>query len=438
MKLKLIVLAVAISAGGVAYWTHSSRQGDKGASSQMAARAKRPTSVLLSEVRADSVSIRLSATGTVSAIDRVELRPQATGQIARIMVREGQQVQPGQVLVELDAAAERAQLARAQAVLQADQAQLAIARRDLARSQTLTQQGFISASALDTVQGRVDTLAANLAADHAQVEAARVAVGLKTLRATVAGRVGPISLSPGALVTASMAQPLLTITRLSPLVVDFNLSGQQLGALSVLEKKDAVPVYAQSADDGVCHQGKLSFVDSVIDSGSGNVLLKAQFDNADERLRPGQFVRVTLEAGRYRQALSIPETALLNGPDGAFAYSVDSQMKAVRQPLTLLAVQDGMAVVKGLQAGMRVISTGGQNVRPGEVVALGGKRPGDKNAADKGAAGKGGKPDQAGVAKDASAPYARVPKADTQRMSCPPDAKVGRKSRQASGTEHTS
>lgn len=373
----LLVAAVITALGGAIWW----QQGAHSPAPANAARGKRATSVELSPVSSAPASIRLSTNGNVTALDRLELRPQDSGVIAAIRVREGQQVAVGEVLVELDAAAERAELAKARAALAANQAQLNIARRELARSQELKQQQFISQSALDTVQARVESLAANLAADRAQIDAVQVQLARKTLRAPVAGQVGAISLSPGALVQPSMASPLLTITRVAPVAVSFYLAERQLPAVRQAQAQAPLTVYALNEADGSCHQGRLSFIDSAVDSSNGNVLLKAQFANAGRALWPGQFVRVTLDAGHYRDAVALPVAALVTGPDGQFAYGVDKDNKVRRLPLTLLAVQDEQAIVRGVAAGTRVISSGGQNVRPGETVTVSRAKPRAANAA---------------------------------------------------------
>lgn len=372
MKHKPLLAAAVISALGGAIWW---QQGANSSAPVDTARGKRATSVELSPVSSAPASIRLSTNGNVTALDRLELRPQDSGVIAAIRVREGQQVAVGEVLVQLDAAAERAELAKARAALAANQAQLNIARRELARSQELKQQQFISQSALDTVQARVESLAANLAADRAQIDAVQVQLARKTLRAPVAGQVGAISLSPGALVQPAMAAPLLTITRVAPVAVSFYLAERQLPVVRQAQAQAPLTVYALNEADGSCHQGQLSFIDSAVDSSNGNVLLKAQFANAGKALWPGQFVRVTLDAGHYRDAVALPVAALITGPDGQFTYGVGKDNKVRRLPLTLLAVQDEQAIVRGVAPGAAVISSGGQNVRPGETVTVSRAKP---------------------------------------------------------------
>ncbi|MFC3532118.1 efflux RND transporter periplasmic adaptor subunit [Vogesella facilis] len=364
MNKKMVIGSALVAALAAGVWWQGARQPPAGEQ----ARAKRATAVQLATVRASQQPVVLTANGSVTALERVELRPQANGVVARLLVTEGSMVQPGQLLVQLDDASELAALAKARAQLASDQAQLTSAERELARGRDLLRQQFISQSALDTLQATADSRRATLASDRAQIQAAQVALQQKQLRAQVAGRIGAISLAPGALVTTGMAEPVLTITRMNPVMVSFTLPEQQLTAVRQAQAAAPLAVLAHSGDGSVCRQGELSFIDSAVDSASGNVLLKARFDNRDAALWPGQFVSVQLQAGQYRDAAALPVAGLITGPDGQFAYAVGADNKAQPVPLTLLGIANEQAIVRGIQPGVKVIVSGGQNVRPGETV----------------------------------------------------------------------
>lgn len=387
-----VLLAVA---GGAVWW-----QAGKQPAVDKNARAKRPPVVALAPAQPNRLPVVLTANGTVTALDRVEVKPQVSGVVARVLVQEGSMVKAGALLVQLDDAAERAALARVQAQQASDAAQLKIAERDLARGRDLFRQQFISQSALDALQGKVDSLQATLAADRAAVESARVSLRQKAIYAQVDGRVGAISLSPGTLVQPGMATAMLTLTRMSPVAVSFTLPEQQLQAVRQAQQAGPLKVVARSGNGaGQCHSGELTFIDSAVDSSSGNVLLKARFDNAGTALWPGQFVNVALQAGRYEGAANLPVAALLTGPDGQFAYTVGEDKKAQRVPLTLLAIQNERAIVRGIAPGLKVVVNGGQNVRPGELVTLAPPRKQDASAP---AAAKVGRSEASGAAAEAS------------------------------------
>ncbi|WP_174875103.1 efflux RND transporter periplasmic adaptor subunit [Vogesella oryzae] len=362
MNKNILIGSVLLAAVAAGVWWQTGR------TKPAAPAAKRPPAVQLAAVVANRQPLVLTANGSVTALERVELRPQANGVLTRLLVSEGSMVRPGQLLVQLDDASEQAALAKARAQLASDQAQLNSAERELVRGRDLLRQQFISQSALDTLQATADSRRATLAADRAQIVAAQVAVQQKQLRAQVAGRIGAISLAPGALVTTGMTEPVLTITRINPVMVSFTLPEQQLAAVRQAQAAAPLAVLAQDGSGGVCRRGELSFIDSAVDSASGNVLLKARFANDDAALWPGQFVSVRLQAGQYPGAAALPVAGLITGPDGQFAYAVGADHKAQQVPLQLLGIASEQAIVRGIQPGTKVIVSGGQNVRPGETV----------------------------------------------------------------------
>lgn len=296
------------------------------------------------------------------------MKPQVSGVVAKVHVKEGQQVTPGQLLFTLDTAAEAAQLKKAQAQLLSDQAQLKNAERDLARSRDLLVKNFVSQSVVDANQSKMDALSATVAADRAQVDAARVALDYKTLRASIGGRIGVIGVYPGTLVQPGMATAMLTITRTHPITATFTLPERNLGAVRNAQAAGTLLVRATLPDSGDSVDGKLVFIDSAVDSANGTLTLKAEFANQNGKLWPGQFVNVALDAGRYQQATTIPVAALLTGPEGKFSYTVQADGGVKRVPVELLAIHKEKAIVKGLIAGDTVVSNGGLNLRPGDKV----------------------------------------------------------------------
>ncbi|WP_374422670.1 efflux RND transporter periplasmic adaptor subunit [Chromobacterium sp.] len=365
MKKRVVAATVAgllIAAGAAGVYGLKNTDGGAGQ------RAKPPIAVGMAKVATEDLPIELSATGNVTAIEKVEVKPQVSGVVAKVHVKEGQQVTPGQLLFTLDTAAEAAQLKKAQAQLLSDQAQLKNAERDLARSRDLLVKNFVSQSVVDANQSKMDALSATVAADRAQVDAARVALDYKTLRASIGGRIGVIGVYPGTLVQPGMATAMLTITRAHPITATFTLPERNLGAVRNAQAAGTLLVRATLPDSGDSVDGKLVFIDSAVDSANGTLTLKAEFANQDGKLWPGQFVNVALDAGRYQQATTIPVAALLTGPEGKFSYTVQADGGVKRVPVELLAIHKEKAIVKGLSAGDTVVSNGGLNLRPGDKV----------------------------------------------------------------------
>jgi RND family efflux transporter MFP subunit len=313
-------------------------------------------------------AVQLDITGTVTAINNVEIRPQVASTIRTVHIREGQFVKAGDLLFSLDARNDVVNVDKAQAQLQKDLAALAEAKRQLVRSQELQAQNFIAQSVVDTNQSVVDAAAAVVASDRAAVEAARVGLSYNRIVAPGAGRAGLITVFPGSLVQPSMASPMLTITQIDPITVAFNLPQRNLNdALARLRdgRGDVVAVLPEGKGSLT---GKLEFVDSTVDPNSGTVKAKATFQNPKQLLWPGAYVNVQMALQTIPGAILIPQAAIIQGPNGNTVYVVDAQNKASLRKVEIVQAADLDVVVKGVQVGERVVVDGRQNLRPGATV----------------------------------------------------------------------
>lgn len=311
------------------------------------------------------VPLELGATGTVSALNRVEIRPQLSAAIAEVHIKEGQAVRAGQLLFTLDSRAADVKVRQAEAQLAQNQAKLADAERQLARSRDLLRQEFVSQSAVDTNLAAVESQRAVVAADRAAIQATKVELGYARIVAPSAGRAGAITVYPGSYVTPTT--PLVTITQLDPIAVSFSLPQRHLADVLAQLKDGSGRVSAQLPGAAQPRTGKLAFVDSVVDPGSGTVQVKAQFDNADQALWPGAFVNVTIAVRTLPGAITIPQAAVIQG-EPRIAYVVGPDGKVQQRKLELLASAGNLAVVQGVKDGERVVVEGKQNLRPGSSV----------------------------------------------------------------------
>lgn len=328
-----------------------------------------PVPVVSTLVSAVDLPVRLSANGTVSAVQSVEVRPQISATIKAVHVKEGQFVQSGQRLFSLDVRTEEANIGKAEAQVMKSRTDLANAERNLQRQRDLFAQKFISQTALDTVQSQVDSLRAQLEADLATVEASRVARGFGAIVAPIGGRLGAIAVYPGSLVQPA-GPALVSISQIDPINVSFSLPESELPALQKSLASGGIVVTAQLDDsDRAGRQGRLSFIDNSVDSASGTIRLKATFANRDGRLWPGMFVTVALAPRTLAGALVVPVQAVQTGPESKFVYVVGDDGKVGAKPVRVSLIQDGRAVVDGVPAGTRVVVEGAQNLRPGSLVA---------------------------------------------------------------------
>ena len=326
-----------------------------------------PISVTTVTVQERDVDVMLDATGTVSALNSVDIRPQIASVITRVQIKEGQFVHAGQPLFALDARNDEVNVTKARAQLAKDQAALADAERQLARSQDLFKQNFISQVAVDTNQTLVESQRAVVAADRAAIESAQVGLSYSRIVAPAAGRAGAINVFAGSTVQPG-GTALVTITQLDPIAVAFSLPQRNLGDALASLRAGGGKVTALLPEGAGTVVGKLRFVDNAVDAASGTVRVKAEFANKDERLWPGAFVTIRLAVQTLKGASVIPQAAVIQGPRGKIVYVVDSAAKVAPRPVELVYASGEDAVVTGVKAGEKIVLDGRQNLRPGASV----------------------------------------------------------------------
>lgn len=316
-----------------------------------------------------NVAVRLTANGTVTAQQMVAVRPQLSAMIRAVHIREGQFVQKGEKMFTLDARTEDANLSRTEGQLAKSRVDLINAERNLERQRELFRQNFISQAALEVAESQVDGLRALLSVDQATVQANRVTRGFSEITAPIAGRTGAIPVYQGSLVQPNDA--LVSITQIDPINVSFTLPEREFVSLQQALAKGEVPVsVVLDAAGKQTRQGRLIFVDNMVDTASGTIGLKAEFPNADRHLWPGMFVPVMLTPRILAGALTVPVQAVQNGPERKFVYVIGKDGKANSLTVEVRLIQDGLAVIEGegVAPGTRVVVEGAQNLRPGSVI----------------------------------------------------------------------
>jgi RND family efflux transporter MFP subunit len=326
-----------------------------------------PTTVSVVAPLRQDVPVELAANGTVTPLQTVDLRAQTTATIRQVHIKEGEFVKAGTLMFSLDDRSDVANVDKAQAQVVRDQATLADVERQYKRSQDLFAQKFIAQSAVDTLKSQVDAARAALVSDQAAVRASRVSAGYSSIRAPLSGRVGAINVYPGSLMQP--AASLTTITQLDPISVAFNLPESSLGSLLAAQKKGAVTVQARVADAQPIN-GKLSFVDNAVDAQSGTIRVKAVFDNRASNLWPGQYVNTRVTVQTIKDAIVIPQQAIVTNAHGTFVYVAQPDQSARLVPVTRLHAFGLNAAVSGLTGSEKVITDGKQNLRPGGKIRV--------------------------------------------------------------------
>jgi RND family efflux transporter MFP subunit len=339
------------------------------ASGPAAAASAPPVSVstLLAMKRDFPVTVR--ATGTVTPLSTVDVKPQVASVVTQVHVREGQFVRAGELLFTLDARADEANLGKVQAQLARDQATLADARRQLERSRDLLARNFIAQGAVDTAQANADAQQAAVQADQAAIEAVKVSLSYSRITAPSAGRVGGIAVFAGSTVSPS-GPPLVTITQLDPIAVAFSLPQRYVGDALRLLAGGGGTVAANLPEGRGGREGRLQFVDSQVDPASGTVRVKAGFGNRDQALWPGAYVDVQLTVQTLTGAIVVPQAAIVQDARGSVVFVVGPDNRAVMRPVTVLQAAGLDAVVSGVSQGERVVLDGRQNLRPGTPVIV--------------------------------------------------------------------
>lgn len=326
-------------------------------------------------VQRTDVPVTVEASGTVTALQSVDLRAQTTSTVAQVLVKDGQTVKQGELLFRFDDRADRAALEKARAQLARDRAAQADLERQLRRARELVAQNFIAQSAADTAQANLDAGLGLVRSDEAAVQAAQVTLGYNELRAPISGRAGIVAVFPGSLVQASAtATPLVNIAQLDPISIAFSLPETQLAALLEATRQGRLDVEALpppgSAPGAAAVKGHVTVVDNLVDTTTGTIRVKAEFDNAGHTLWPGQYLRVRVTLQTLKGATVVPQAAVILRGNERFAYIVAADGTARLLPVQLRASLGEQAVVEGLEAGQQVVVDGKQNLRPGTPVKV--------------------------------------------------------------------
>ena len=339
--------------------------------------------ITVSTVRALKRDMRvlLEAAGTVTPLTSVDVRSQVTSMVSKVHIRDGQFVKAGELLFTLDARTDEANVAKAQAQLAKDNAALADAQRQWVRAQQLLAQNFISQGALDTNKAQVESQLAVVAADHAAIDAARVALSYSRIVAPNAGRAGIVAVSVGNAVQANVT-PLVTITQLDPIAVAFSIPQRNLSDALAALKDGGAEVTAALGEKAEHFTGRLKFVDNAVDANSGSVKVKAVFDNPGGKLWPGAFVQVSQTVSTLKDTVVIPQACVIQSARGTIVYVVQ-EGKAILKPVKVLYAQGDDAAISGIEVGDGVVLDGRQNLRPGSAVVERAKGEAANSAANK-------------------------------------------------------
>lgn len=361
-----LVGLIILSAGGAFLW----RAQHGSASAAHAGVERAAPTVHVATVTQRDVPVYVRGIGQVQPSNIVQIKSRVDGQIDKILFTEGQQVQAGDPLIEIDPRLYQAAVGQAEGTLAKDQATLVSAKADLDRQSSLLQHGYASRQAFDQQQATVGQLTATIRADQASLDAARLNLQFATIRAPIGGRIGKRLIDAGNVIHTADDNDLVEIVQVKPINVLFTVPQDSLPEIQVGQRAGALMVEARSGNDQKrLADGKLVLIGNQIDPQTGTIELKAVFDNADEVLWPGQFLNARVVTSTRKDAVTVPMAAVQTGINGKFVYVLDRGASTVApHDVSVLQNVHGLAVVAGLKAGETVVTDNQDQLSPGMVV----------------------------------------------------------------------
>jgi membrane fusion protein, multidrug efflux system len=367
-----LIGAVVVLVGIGLFWAH--RAAERRSADAAAARAAaRSVPVVAVPARRGDMPIALSGLGTVTAFNTVTVRSRVDGQLVKVAFREGQFVETGDLLAEIDPRPFAAQLTQAEGQHARDLAQLRDARTNLERYRQLLDKQFISKQQYDDQAATVGQFEGAVKADEGAIANAKLQLVYCRITAPIGGRVGLRLVDSGNIVHAADQTGLVVITQVEPIAVLFTIPEDNLPA--VMKKlyaggRLAVDAFDRSGRTKLAG-GELLTADNQIDPTTGTFKLKAVFQNHDHALFPNQFVNVELALDVRKDTTIVPSAAVQRGPQGTFLYVVKPDKTAEVRPIKV-GITNGAdtSIDSGLSGGELVVVDGADKLRAGTKVEI--------------------------------------------------------------------
>jgi multidrug efflux system membrane fusion protein len=332
-------------------------------------RPRPPALVVTAPASQQDVPVLLKAIGTMEASESVTIRTQISGEVTKVAFREGQEVQNGSLLFQLDSRVYQAALKKAEASLARNKVVMENARKDYERYSQLVKDGIVTQEQAEGYRTRAESAAADMASDQANLENARAQLAYCTITSPISGTLGVLAFDRGNVVKANDSA-LVTINKISPIHASFTIPEKDFAVVKrqLAAGKVAVDVEVPGAPS-VKEKGAISFVDNTVDPATGTIRLKGSFENSQKRLWPGQFVNLSITLSVLKNTVVVPSQALQTGQKGTFVFVVKQDSTAEMRPVVPGPVSQGVTVIeKGLQSGEQVVIDGQMRVVPGSKV----------------------------------------------------------------------
>ena len=338
--------------------------------------AKPAVPVKIGDVMQQNIPVQINAIGNVEAYNTVSVKALVNGEIIGVHFKEGQDVQQGDVLFQIDPRPYESALKQAEAQLARDVAQAKNANEQANRYEILVQKDYVSKDQYDQLRSAADSQAAAVQADKANVENGRLQLAYCTIKSPIDGRVGSVLINKGNVIKANDLT-MVQINKIVPIYVTFSLPEQNLANIKKYMAAGSLQVDAViPGDEKRPVHGKLTFINNAVDAATGTIQLKGTFENMDKRLWPGQFINVVLTLTTQRNAVIMPAAALQTGQQGQYVFVVKPDFTVESRPVTIDRTSGDIAVVaQGVTPGEKVVTDGQLNLITGVRVELKGEQP---------------------------------------------------------------
>jgi multidrug efflux system membrane fusion protein len=330
--------------------------------------------VVAGKVAQHDVPIYLTGVGTVIAYNTVLVSSQIQGKIVSINFTEGQKVSSGDLLAQIDPRPYQAQIDQMSANRDLAQAQLVNAQANLDRYTPLLAKGFATPQLVDTQKAQVEQLKASIKADEALIQAAQVNLSYTRLTSPIDGVTGIRQVDIGNVISPANTNGVVVVTQLEPISLIFTLPETVLLQIQQQQEKTKAPlaVIAYNQDNTIkLDEGSLALINNQIVQTTGSIQLKANFPNRTHRLWPGELINARLLLDTRHKGLTVPESVVQQGPNGAYAYVINPDTSVEVRPIKVAQISDGQALIdSGLEANEQVVVDGQYRLQAGTRVTI--------------------------------------------------------------------
>jgi multidrug efflux system membrane fusion protein len=368
LLLAATLVAVLTAAGLGTYFVSDGRARE----GKRATKGPAAVPVNVAAAQQQTVPVVITGIGNVEAFSTVSIKARVDGQIVEVKFREGQPVTKGEVLFRIDPRPYQAALRQAEANALRDKAARDQALSQAKRYQELLDKNFISKEAYAQIRTNAETAEATAKASQAALENARLNIEYCTISSPLDGYVGKVLLQAGNLVKANDVSSLVVINQVRPIYVNFSVPEQNLPEVRKYMGMGTLNVEVVPPDPSAPRVvGQLIFIDNAVDPTTGTIKLRAQFENREAALWPGQFVNVSLRLYEQVDAITIPSTAVQTGPDGQYVYVIGPDLLADIRKVTVQRSDGERAIIgAGLAKGERVVTRGQLRLGPKTPVQI--------------------------------------------------------------------